>query len=378
MASSRLPLLTDDSDREQAAVEMDVKSPVSEPLPRSTSRIQMALETAANILESVAHESSSELPRQFSRGEMLSISPRSARSTKVWTIVGVCAISFWSTTFAASRVVSEALGALTSMGICFFVGGVVSTLIYGAFGRVGGMFQCPLAYYLQCGVPCIMYPVLLYSGFHFVVKNEEVITLTVLNYLWPQLMSIMTILTFGNRWRMSLLFGLTLALCSILLVNLKPGMSVYELLGSFVTIWAGGSCATAGAFCWAFYSVRASYWAALYPNLQTAVPVFTMASGLGLLLIRVFVDEHHPGPFDLTFWASMIYVTVVPSCVCRFAWDYACSWGNLLVLTSFAYLTPFLATMWNIVLLGLDWNANAILGSFGLAIAAIITKLSIV
>eukprot|EP00927_Polykrikos_kofoidii_P017009 TRINITY_DN17720_c0_g1_i4.p1 TRINITY_DN17720_c0_g1~~TRINITY_DN17720_c0_g1_i4.p1 ORF type:complete len:348 (+),score=35.88 TRINITY_DN17720_c0_g1_i4:36-1079(+) len=303
---------------------------------------------------------------------------RLSKSVVAWTLLGCMDIFCWSAALAVSRVVSRSLGALTSMGICFFVGGGVATMICCIFGLVSGMFRGPFAYYLQCGIPCAAQPMFLYVGFHWVVRKEEVVVLTDLFYLWPQFMSIITIATFGNRWRFSLLWGLALAIGSVLLVNFEPCMSLGDLFVSFVTVWPSAVCVVMAAFCWAFYSVRSSYFATRDPDLQSAVPLFTTTAGLGLLLMSVVVDEPHPGPFDATFWVSILFMVLGPVGVSRLAWDCACRRGNLLVLTSFAYLAPCLATAWNILLLGLDWNFYAMLGSVGLVIAAIVAKLSIV
>merc|ERR1712003_366442 len=106
--------------------------------------------------------------------------------------------------------------------------------------------------------------------------------------------------------------------------------------------------------------------------------LFTVASGLANLGVRCLPEFHEeaPGPFDIWLFLPMAYLTLVPILGCRFAWDYACSNGNILCLTSCAYFMPVLAMLWNVVLLGVAFTENMIYGSMGLAVAALSAKLA--
>jgi len=261
--------------------------------------------------------------------------------------------------------------------MAYFIGGASACCIYAYFGRFKEMFANPMGYYLRCGLPCVLYPICLFLGFHLATKDEEIITLTVINYLWPQIMSILSIIIFRKQWYITLLLGLSGAFASILLVNKKPGMTLTSLPDVLIAIWPAATSCVFAAVCWAYYSVYAAWFSRENPEMASSVPCFTVISGVALLIAGRVLTEPWQGPFTITFYLAMIYLTVVPVCACRFAWDFACGKGDLMILNTYSYLTPCLATIWNIILLGVPFSSEAMYGSAGLAIAAVITKFSI-
>merc|ERR1719217_1017023 len=95
------------------------------------------------------------------------------RKRAVWTAIGVVAISLWSTSFAAARILARSLGQITSTGICFATGGFAATLIYAARGQIPAMMRNPAGYYLRCGTAFVFYPICLYIAFHFARNDKD-------------------------------------------------------------------------------------------------------------------------------------------------------------------------------------------------------------
>eukprot|EP00929_Paragymnodinium_shiwhaense_P114752 TRINITY_DN8324_c0_g1_i1.p1 TRINITY_DN8324_c0_g1~~TRINITY_DN8324_c0_g1_i1.p1 ORF type:complete len:330 (+),score=44.46 TRINITY_DN8324_c0_g1_i1:97-1086(+) len=305
--------------------------------------------------------------------------PAAKKGKAVWTAIGVVAISLWSTSFAASRIVARSLGQITATGVCFTLGGLIATIVYAARGQIPGMLRNPCGYYLRCGIAFVMYPTFLYIAFHFAHNDVEVVTLTAVNYLWPLMMSILTVLVMKKQANCGLLtLGLVGAIYSILLVNIRDSVPMTQLVASFGKMWQATLYSGAAAYCWASYSVYAAYYSETHKT-NTCVPLFTVVGGVVLFSVRYIpgFEEEAPGPFDTEFYAAMAYMILIPVVGCRFAWDYACSRGNIVILTSFAYLTPILATFWNVTLLGVQFQENMAFGSMGLAAAALAARFAI-
>eukprot|EP00929_Paragymnodinium_shiwhaense_P092340 TRINITY_DN5220_c0_g1_i1.p1 TRINITY_DN5220_c0_g1~~TRINITY_DN5220_c0_g1_i1.p1 ORF type:complete len:329 (+),score=40.72 TRINITY_DN5220_c0_g1_i1:51-1037(+) len=300
------------------------------------------------------------------------------RRRAIATGIGIAAISMWSSSIAAARLAAKCVGAITSMGICNTIGGMLAIALYAVNGKLPGMLRNPWSYYLHCGVPFVLYQVFLFIAFHYAQDDMDIVTLTAVNYLWPLLMSLLTVVIMKKEANMGMLVltGMMAIYC-ILLVNLPDAMPMTEMLLSFQHIIQATGWAAAGAYCWACYSINAAYFSEHHQT-QTAVPLFTFASGIANLCITRIPEFHEEanGPFDYEFMLPMMYLTLVPILGCRFAWDYACSNGNILFLTSCAYFMPVLAMLWNIVLLGVTFTENVAFGSFGLALAALAAKLA--
>eukprot|EP00929_Paragymnodinium_shiwhaense_P034671 TRINITY_DN18835_c0_g1_i3.p1 TRINITY_DN18835_c0_g1~~TRINITY_DN18835_c0_g1_i3.p1 ORF type:complete len:146 (-),score=13.14 TRINITY_DN18835_c0_g1_i3:542-979(-) len=143
-------------------------------------------------------------------------------------------------------------------------------------------------------------------------------------------------------------------------------------------MWQASIWCCASAFSWALYSVNAAYWSREFQT-KTAAPLFTIACGVCLLGLRSVPAFAEPmtGPLDADLFVNMLYSTLVLVVGCKIAWDYACSRGNIIVITCAAYFGPILATFWNVTLLGVDFQDNMAYGSMGIALAAVAAKYSL-
>lgn len=306
--------------------------------------------------------------------------PKASRAACIWTLSGCVGICFWASSFATARILSATVGTFTSMGLSFTLGGIGANLAMMTMGRFGTQLRNPPSYWLMCGVPFALYPFFLYLGFAQASGNSEIVLLTVINYLWPQIMSLLGILFLGQRWKWPLVPAMLGAVCCIIVMNFKPGMTLGDLLGSFIQIWPAAVSCVAAAVCWASYSVAAKHFAR--QGWPSAVPLMTIFGGLACSAGKVITQEVSPVPLseavaDTSFCAALAYMIFVPVIFCRFTWDAACRFGHLPVLTAFAYLNPFLATMINLVVLDVPPSLMAISGSLGLVLCSAVASVSV-
>jgi len=297
-----------------------------------------------------------------------------------WTVTGCIGICFWASSFATARILSSTVGTFLAMGVAFTVGGIGANFVMLAMGRFSTQLQNPVSYWLMCGVPFALYPFFLYLGFSQATGNDEIVLLTVINYLWPQIMSLLGITFLGQQWKWPLAPAMIGAVCSIVAMNFKPGMTAGDLLESFVRIWPAAVSCVLAAMCWASYSVAAKYFS--HQGFPSAVPLMTIFGGLACLAGKVITGEASPVPLeealmDPNFCFALAYMILVPVIFCRFTWDAACRHGHLPVLTAFAYLNPFLATMINLVVLSVPPSLMAIAGSLGLVCCSVVASVSV-
>mmetsp|Transcript_133307 Transcript_133307/g.414516 ORF Transcript_133307/g.414516 Transcript_133307/m.414516 type:complete len:341 (-) Transcript_133307:52-1074(-) len=313
-----------------------------------------------------------------------SLSADEKRSAEVselgWTVAGCVGLCFWASSFAASRIVSQTIGTFTSMAVAFIGGGTAANCVMALFGRFRQQLRCPPTYWLLCGIPFTGYPFFLYLSFAQAKDDAEIVLLTLINYFWPQVMSVLGIVFLRQEWKLTLVPAILGAVTCVAVMQFKPGMGPLELAGSFVAIWPAALAALLASFCWASYSVAAKHFAK--QGVPSAVPLLTISGGLACLAGRFIVGEESPVPLqqalaDPRFVLWLLYFSAVPACFCRFAWDAACRRGRMPVLTAFAYLNPLLATVLNLLLLGVPPSAAAVGGSAGLVLCSVLASRSV-
>lgn len=299
---------------------------------------------------------------------------------RVWTVAGCVGLCFWATSIAVSRILSETVGMFTSMAASFLFGGVVLNGILMAIGGFRKQLTCPMIYWALCGVPFTLYPFFFYLSLSQAEDDKEILLLTVINYLWPQILSTLGVVFLRQRWRLSLIPAIMGAIVCVAFMQFKPGMGIYDLVQSFVRVWPAAFSAFLGACCWASYSVAAKHFAD--QGFPSCVPLMTITGGVACLVGRCITGEVSPVPLleavqDPSFLARLLYMALVPACACRFAWDLACRRGHLPTLAAFAYLNPFLATVLNIILLGVPPTAQALMSALGLVACSVLASVSV-
>lgn len=264
------------------------------------------------------------VPQQSQKEDNLKFDAPSG--TFFWTVVGIVAISFWSTAFAGARIAGKVAGAMTSTGACFLFGGTASCFVYASLGKFKKCITHPKSYWVNCGIPFVLYPLGLYTGFHLAKTDTEIIVLTVINYLWPHLMSIFLVVFFNKQWKWMFIIGILGAVCMVFVTTIHPGDSdpLNKMLRSMLDIWPAAVTTFIAALCWAYYSIASSKYAQerkmekeiaiakgeVVDNNKDgtlgAVPFLTAISGVVLLIMGIVVDEDHPGPFDVSFYVAAV------------------------------------------------------------------------
>lgn len=100
------------------------------------------------------------------------------------TILGILAILFWGTTIAFSRSLAEQLGPLTTASWIYLLSGIWSCVyLISKPGRIKKTFQLPILYLIGCGTLFIFYMVCLYLAVGLAFSREQVIEVSIINYL---------------------------------------------------------------------------------------------------------------------------------------------------------------------------------------------------
>lgn len=281
------------------------------------------------------------------------------------SLYGILSILLWSTTIAFSRSLTEQLGTFTAAALIYTLAGLLGLLYLSLQpGGINRMRQVPRNYLLGCGALFIVYISTLYFAVGMAANRTQVLTIGLINYLWPGLSLVFSIPVLGRKARATLPVGIIIALVGIWLANTNgSGLSIQGLLQDHSALLPYG-LALVAAVSWGLYSNLSRRWGGDHES--GAVPLFLFASGMLLALLRVFTVEtaHWSVPVSV----ELIYMALFPGLLAYILWDIAVRKGEIVLVASLSYLTPLLSTLISTLVLNIKPGPVLWLGA-GLVIA---------
>jgi len=287
---------------------------------------------------------------------------------------GLLAIALWSTTIACSRSVAEQVGVFTGAATVYLAAGMLGCGVLMGRRRLGSVLRHAGGRYLfGCGSLMVAYTVLLYAAVGFAQTRAQVITVTVANYLWPSLTLLFAVPILGWRARpLALAIGTLLGVTGVALA-----VGADSLTTDTAVSWTahGNSTLPAllAAVAWGLYSNLSRRWGG--PQAENAMPVFLLASGLVLVLMRALRAEH-------SVWTARVagevaYLALFPTLLAYVCWDTAARRGNLSLVAALSYLIPLLSVLVSSVYLDLPVRPQQWLASVLVVTAAVLCKSSV-
>ena len=290
------------------------------------------------------------------------------------TVGGFVAIILWSTTVAFARSLSEQLGPLTAAAAVYCVSGTIAVIrLLLAGGSAQRFRKLPLRYLVGCGVLFVSYMLLLFLAVGLAEGRQQVLEVGLLNYLWPALTILLSVVLLKKKASLLLLPATLLALSGVVLVLTQGSQVSWQ---SFTRNLAGNpiaySLGLGAAVSWAFYSVLARRWAG--GKGRGAVDLFLPITGGVLLLLCLFADE--PRVWSLWSVAEAVFLGVA-TYLAYGLWDTAMRTGNVVLVAASSYLTPFLSTAVSCVYLIIPTQPSLWMGCGMLVAGSLLSWLSV-
>ena len=300
--------------------------------------------------------------------------PPVKNSTHAATGLGLLAIVLWSTTIACSRSMAEQLGAFTSAATVYLTAGMIGCGILAVRGQlVVTLRQADRRYLYGCGGLMVAYTVLLYAAVGLAQSRAQVVTVTVCNYLWPSLTLLFAVPILGWRTRPFVLLAGTLI--GVTGVALAVGADGFDARSG----WSWGTHAVStlpallAAVAWGLYSNFSRRWGGAQAG--NPMPVFLLASGVVLLLLRACRMEHSAWTARVCWEAA--YMAIFPTLLAYVCWDTAARRGNLSLVAAFSYLTPLLSVLVSSLYLDLPVRPQQWLAGVLVVLGAMLCKFSV-
>jgi drug/metabolite transporter (DMT)-like permease len=258
------------------------------------------------------------------------------------TLLGLLAVLLWSSTVALARSMSEQVGPLTAGASVYVTGGLVLAIgLSFERGSLSKLRSLPRAYLFGCGALFLAYTFALFLGLGLASGREQAIEVGLVNYLWPALTILFSLVILSKRARFGLIPGTLLALIGIVFVVTQGSSVSWQSLSANL---AGNPVAyalgLAAAVSWALYSNLARRWTR--PDSGGGVPLFVISTGLGFWFARLLSPEN-------SVWSVRVIVEIaflgVATALAYLFWDIAMRKGDVVLVALCSYLTPLLATV---------------------------------
>jgi len=301
----------------------------------------------------------------------ISVSPENSN-----TIIGILAILFWGTTIAFSRSLTEQLGPLTTASWIYVLSGIWSCIyLFSEPRRIKKTFQLPILYLTGGGTLFILYMVCLYLAVGLAFSREQVLEVSIINYLWPGLTLIFSLPILHKKGKISLIPGIFIAFAGFYLATVQSGMFSWEVFKrNFQVSYLPYLLALMAAVTWGLYSNLVRRWAGHTEG--GAVPLFLLVTGLILTIIRlIFPEESYWTPRVVL---ELLYMSVFPTFLAYIFWDRAMRKGNIILVVSLSYFTPLLSIVITSLYLGVVIKPTLWIACGLVIVGAVICKFSIV
>jgi drug/metabolite transporter (DMT)-like permease len=276
------------------------------------------------------------------------------------TLLGLFAILLWSSTIALVRSISEQIGPLAAGATVYMMGGVLSVCgLLVKRGVIEEVRKLPRTYLFGCGSLFVIYTTSLFLALGLAADRHQTVEIGLINYLWPTLTILFSLLILSKRAGLGLIPGTLLALFGIFLVLTQGGSiswsSFAKNLSDNPVAYGLGLIA---AISWALYSNLTRRWAG--PGGTGGVPLFILAAGITLSLACLL----HPGKgsYGVRVMGEAIFLSLATVSAYIF-WDIAMRKGDVVLVASCSYLTPLLSTAVSCAYLRIMPGINLWLGS---------------
>jgi len=275
------------------------------------------------------------------------------------TLSGLMAILLWSTTVGLARSISEQIGPLTAGASVYLTGGVLTSgWILFRKKKLWEFKKTSRIYFFGCGSLFLIYTVALFLGLGLAHDRYQTLEIGLINYLWPALTILFAVLMLKKRANLWLFPGTLIALTGVFFVIMKDkNFSFIIFIEHILYNPAAYGVALIAALSWAFYSnlVRLTN----SSNSAGAVPLFILITGMVMLVFRfVFPEE---GSFNAGISVEILGLGIATALAYNL-WENAMRRGDLILVVSISYFTPFFSTVFAAVYLGILPGINLWIG----------------
>ena len=280
-----------------------------------------------------------------------------------YTLLGFLTIIIWGTSAIFTRNLSTNIGAYTSAAFVNLIGGIV-VLGQQLITKKGlkGLGEVKKRYWPVCGILFIIYTASSYVSMSLVEKDEAVVTLVLIRFLWPLFTLVFTVPILKAKASPWLIGGVLLSLVGIAIAQVGDGLAN---LGSFLENVltpgnvAGYALGFAVSVTWGLYTNYTKKYVG--KREVDGVGIYMILTGILLGLIAMNVNE--PRNFSWNLTGQILYAGMVVGSFANVLWNVSIKKGNMLLIVLASNFLPIISTVMTSWMLGVGVTLPVVIGA---------------
>ncbi|MEH2921300.1 aromatic amino acid DMT transporter YddG [Samsonia erythrinae] len=250
------------------------------------------------------------------------------------TLIGLTAIMLWSAMLGLIRSVSEGFGPVGGAAMIYTLGSLMLLITVG-FPKLKTF---PPSYLIIGSILFVSYELCLSLSLGYANSGTQAIEIGMVNYLWPSLTILLSVLINRQRARLTLLPGVLLAILGVSgIVGGEDGLSLHSIVNNLYTNPLSYGLAFSGAIIWAVYCVVTTKIA----NGANGVTLFFMLTALTLWVKYLLA----PQPAFVIQTSAVIHLFLAAGALGfgYAAWNIGILHGNVTLLATASYFIPVIS-----------------------------------
>lgn len=284
------------------------------------------------------------------------------------TLIGLMAVLLWSSLVGTIRIVSENLGAIGGTAMIYSLASILLLFTVG----LNKMHKYSLPYLIAGGILFVSYELCFSLSIAFANNGQQAIEVSMLNYLWPTLTILSTILFNQQKANFLIIPGAVLPVIGIgWVLGGEQGFNVLSMLNNIKDNPLSYFLALIGACIWATYCLITVRFA----KGKNAVTLFFLITAIILWAKYLMTDES-----TLTWSYQAVIYLFLASAAIGFgyaAWNIGVLHGNVTLLTGASYFIPILSASLSALLLNTPLSLSFWQGTALVTLGAILCWLAI-
>jgi drug/metabolite transporter (DMT)-like permease len=290
--------------------------------------------------------------------------------------MGILAIVLWSSTFAVARSLAEQLGTVT-MGalVCLLGGSIGLACMIVLTDAPRKLRKLSLSRQTARGALLVAYKVCIFLAVGLAHDRQQVLEVSIINYLWPGLTLVFSIPILHHRAKWGLVPGMAIAIAGVVLAVTQNSEFSWGYLGKNLRLNSlPYLLALVAAVSWALYSNVSRRYS--QSGDETAVPVFLI--GAGVLLGAGSCMFPESTEWSMRGASELLYMAIFPVFLAYTFWSRAVRKGSVILLASLSHLTPLLAMIISCLYLRIAPGAGLWVACGLVIVGAAICKVSVI
>lgn len=258
------------------------------------------------------------------------------------TFVGLIAIVLWSMMVGLVRGVSEILGPTGGAAMIYTLASILLLFTLG-FPKLKSF---PRAYLFWGSAFFVTYEVFFVLAIGYANSNAQAIEVNIVNYLWPSLTILFSILFNNQKSNKLIAPGLIISLIGVCwVVGGDKGLDWASMASNVKSNPVAYSLAFIGAFLWAIYCVLTNK----LSGGKNGITLFFILTAL-VLWVKYFLEGGGEMTYSHSLAIQLVMAAIAVGCGYA-AWNIGILYGNVTLLSGASYFTPIFSSVLSALLL---------------------------